>query len=83
MERQKKDVGKMDIGKVRTVDKVWLSQSEAKAYLDIKDTKTLDRLAREYMLEVCVLGRKLVYYSKRGIDSMLERNAFVYEGNIK
>ena len=66
--------------KVRMVEKEWLSQREAKAYLDIKDTKTLDRLAREYAIAVSMLGRKLVYYSKRGIDSMLERNAFVVDG---
>lgn len=65
----------MRTGKVKEVDKVWLSQQEAKAYLDIKDSKTLDRLAREEMLEVSVVGRKLVYYNKRSIDAMLERHS--------
>ena len=65
--------------KVKKIEKVWLSVREAKEYLDVKDSKTLDRLAREEMIEVSVLNKKLVYYSKRGIDSMLERHAFFYE----
>lgn len=65
--------------KVKMIEKVWLSAREAKEYLDVKDSKTLDRLAREEMIEVCVINKKLVYYSKRGIDSMLERHAFFYE----
>lgn len=67
------------IGKVRDVDKVWLSQSEAKAYLDIKDNKTLDKLAREEMLEVSYVGRKLIYYKKSSIDAMFERHAVTIE----
>lgn len=76
MERKtlKKEEARL-VGKVKDVDKVWLSQREVKAYLDIKDSKTLEKLAVEEGIEVSIISRKLVYYKKSGIDRMLERHA--------
>lgn len=62
---------------MKAVDKVWLSQDEAKAYLDIKDNKTLDRLVREENLMVSVVTKKLMYYSKASIDAMIERHLVI------
>ena len=56
------------------IKKIWLSRSELKELLDIKDNKTLNKLIKEEDIQVSVLTNKLVYFEYESVMNMFERH---------
>lgn len=63
------------IGKIQTVDKVWLSGEEAKAYLGCTD-RFLRTLREKAEVSFAKYGKTL-WYDLRSIDRFLARNRVV------
>ena len=60
------------VGKVKPIEKRWLSAAEAKSYLDCSDN-WLQKLRDEDLVRVSMVGRK-IYYDLSSIEKLLENN---------
>ena len=64
------------IGKVEPVRRVWLEKKEAREYLGGCSDEWLDKLMKEEMVTVAVIGRK-AFYEVASMERLMQKNVII------